>query len=251
MTPNTIAGIPSTMNSHRQPCKPSQCTPSSQPPRGTDNVGDGDGYHEHRARFRSVFGSEPVREVHENAGEESGFGHAQQDSNEVEMHGRPDERHQDGDESPGDHDACEPFAGAPALHDEAAGNFEEQVADKKYSRAEAKNAVTEAQIVRHFEGGVADVHAIEKRNHKKCEEERQETPRDAAACAWANLTCGRRQIHAAQAHNTLLNRANSLAAGRNEIGSILRRGGRMKKFRLLLLLFAAASLANAREWKTE
>jgi hypothetical protein len=45
--------------------------------------------------------------------------------------------------------------------------------------------------------------------------------------------------------------ANSLVVDGDENGSILRRGGAMKNFRLLmLLLLATASLANARVWKT-
>jgi hypothetical protein len=48
-----------------------------------------------------------------------------------------------------------------------------------------------------------------------------------------------------------LKQANSFVEDREEIGSILRRGGRMKKFRLLLLLLVAgASVAKTREWKT-
>ena len=86
------------------------------------------------------------------------------------MHGRPNERHQNGNESPGDHDAREPFASAPSLDDEAPGNFKEQVADEKYSRAQTEDAIAEAQVVHHFQSGIADVDAVEKRNYEKSEE---------------------------------------------------------------------------------
>ena len=165
---------------------------SQQPPseRGADDVGDGDRNHEHGASFRAIFGAEPVREVDENAGKEAGFGRAQQYSNEVEMRGRSNESHQDGDESPCNHDAREPFAGAPTLDDDAAGNFEEQIANKKYSRAEAEDAVAEVEVVRHFEGGVADVYAVKKSDHEKCEEEWQEPARNVAACGLTDAAEG-------------------------------------------------------------
>lgn len=88
------------------------------------------------------------------------------------MRGRSYERHQYGDESPGNHDAREPFAGAPALDDETPGDFEEQIANEKYSGTKAEDAVAEAQIVRHFESGVADIHAVEKRDDEEDEEKR-------------------------------------------------------------------------------
>src|SRR5208282_1150102 len=148
-------------------------------------------------------GAEPVGEVDEDAGEETGLGDAQQDSNEVEMRGRSNERHQDGDEPPGDHDAREPFARAPALDNEAAGNFEEQVADKKYSRAEAEDAVAEVQVVRHFERGVADVYAVEKGDDEKGEEKRQEAPRNAAARAYTDGGSRNGDSHPAWASNIM------------------------------------------------
>ena len=85
------------------------------------------------------------------------------------MHGRSDERHQDGNESPSHHDAREPFARAPALDDEAAGNFKEQIADEKYTRAETEDAVAERKVMHHFKSRVADVYAVEKSNDEKGE----------------------------------------------------------------------------------
>ena len=125
------------------------------------------------------------------------------------MHGRSNESHKDGNKSPGDHDAREPFASAPALDDEAAGNLKEQVADKEDAGAEAEDTVTEVEVVRHFEGGVADVDAVEKRDDEKGEEKRQEAPRDAAARAyvngvmrgWFGIDCGSGCIHPAWASN--------------------------------------------------
>ena len=107
--------------SQAEPVHPQQ--PASE--RGADDVRDGDRDHKHRTGFRAIFGAEPVREVDENAGEEAGLGRAEQYSNEVEMRGRSNKGHQDGDEAPGDHDAREPFAGAPALDDDATWDFEE------------------------------------------------------------------------------------------------------------------------------
>src|SRR5580658_7701184 len=117
------------------------------------------------------------------------------------MHGRSNKRHQDGDESPGDHDPSKPFARAPSLDDEAAWNFEEQVADKEYSRAEAEDPVAEIQIVRHFECRITHVHAVQKCDHKKSEEEWQEAPRNAAPRDQTSSNCGNGQTHTAWASN--------------------------------------------------
>src|SRR4029077_1713335 len=155
------------------------------------------GNHKHRARFGAVFRAEPVREVDENAGKETGFADAEKNSNQVEMHGRSNERNEDGNQSPGNHNAREPFARAPALDDEAAGNFEEQIADKKDSRTEAEDAVAERKVMRHLESGIADVHAIEKRDDEQSEKIGQEPPRNTVARGQTNARCGRGCIHPA------------------------------------------------------
>src|SRR5580658_9311740 len=106
------------------------------------------------------------------------------------MSGRSNEGHQDGDESPGDHDTSEPFSGAPAFDDEAAGDFEEQIADKENSGAETEDSIAEAQIVHHFERGVTDVNAIEEGDNEEGEQEWQESLSDAAPRAEADVVCG-------------------------------------------------------------
>jgi len=83
---------------------------------------------------------------------------------------------------PDNHDARDPLARAPCLRQQSAWNFKQAIANKKDARAEAKNGVGKAQFARHVEPREADVHAVEERKHVQREKERQDAPRDLAAC---------------------------------------------------------------------
>ena len=75
----------------------------------------GDGSHEYAAeRERDVEAAdgagallrrEPLHEIEDDSGEESCLRHAEEEAGDVELHGRADEEHADGDEAPGEHDA--------------------------------------------------------------------------------------------------------------------------------------------------
>ena len=82
----------------------------------------------------AVFDAVPVREVDDDAREKSRFRNAEQQPQTVELRHRAEKAeqrsaqkaHQRGHQSPGDHDARDPFASAPALHNQAAWNIEQQ-----------------------------------------------------------------------------------------------------------------------------
>src|SRR6202044_2803509 len=98
----------------------------------------------------------------------------------VRTGGSMDEPHKHRDDSPRDHDAGDPPPGTPALDDERSGNFQQNVADEKDSRAQTKHPVAESQIMRHFECRVGDVYAVQESNDVEQPEEGQQTKRDPA-----------------------------------------------------------------------
>jgi len=75
-----------------------------------------------------------VREVHDDSREETGFRESQHKARDVELLRGTHEAGEDRDHAPGDHDACYPFAGAPALDDDSAWNFEQHVTDEEDAR---------------------------------------------------------------------------------------------------------------------
>src|SRR4029077_12289606 len=94
----------------------------------------------------AVFSAKPVREVYQDAGREAGFGDAEKKARPVKLPGRVNERRQGGNQSPGDHDACDPAARAPALRNERPGNLQQDVSEEKHARAKTKHAVAEVEI---------------------------------------------------------------------------------------------------------
>ncbi len=102
-----------------------------------------------------------MAEVNDDAGEEAGFGATEQEACAVEFVGCTDEADEDGAEAPGDEDAGDPFAGAVALDDEGAGDFEEEVTDEEDACAEAEGGFREAEVCAHGGFGEGDVGAVE------------------------------------------------------------------------------------------
>ena len=136
-----------------------------------------------------------MREVDEDAGEKTGFGQAEQKSQGIKVHGVMDERHSHADESPSDHDAREPATRAPFFDDHRAGNFQQKVASEEDPGAEAKDAIVEAEFVRHLQGSGRDVGAVEKGDDVEEGEVRQQAKRDAAASAirYFKISCCHRK----------------------------------------------------------
>ena len=101
-----------------------------------------------------------MREVEDDAGEESGFGDAQEEARGVELPWGADEEHEDGDDSPGDHDAGEPAAGSEAIEEQVRGDFAGGVAEEEEACAESVDGGAEVKIAVHLERGKADVDAV-------------------------------------------------------------------------------------------
>src|SRR5712675_120986 len=94
-----------------------------------------------------------------------------------------DERHQNGEDSPRDHDASDPAASAVALGNQGAWNFKEDIAEKENSGAETYGAITETQVAGHLQSGGADVHAVKEGDDVQDEEEGKQAACGVAACA--------------------------------------------------------------------
>src|SRR5260370_35946044 len=105
-----------------------------------------------------------MAEIHDDAGKEAGFSRAQEEANNVKLHGRFNEAHGCRQQTPGDHDPRNPLSRTPMFHNQAAGNLEQEIADEEYTGAETVDLRREAQIFAHFAGGVANVNTVEKSN---------------------------------------------------------------------------------------
>src|SRR5262249_3033313 len=102
-----------------------------------------------------------------------------------------DEGSQDGDQAPGNHDAGDPFAGAPTLDDDGAGNFEDQIAEEEHAGAETVDPVAEVEDESHVEGDVHDIDGIQEIDYVEDKVLRHEACEDAATRAVANVgECG-------------------------------------------------------------
>src|SRR5688572_13706859 len=117
----------------------------------------------------------PVAEINDHAGEETSFGKSQQEADDVELRGVLDESHHRRKNPPRDDDACEPLSCAPAFDGEVTGDLENEIADKENAGAEPEDLRIEAEVARHFESGISDIHSIDERNDEKQDKERQKT----------------------------------------------------------------------------
>src|SRR5260370_34373705 len=108
------------------------------------------------------------------------WGRDDEEAHQIELPRGVNEGHQNRQDSPGDENARDPAARAPALGNQGARNFQQEITNKENSRSETNDMVAEAQVVRHLERRGADVHAIHKRDDVEQEKKRQEPPCDAA-----------------------------------------------------------------------
>jgi len=69
----------------------------------------------------------------------------------------------------------------------APGYAQQEIAKEKNARAETNYSVAEAQVTGHLKSRGADVHAVQKRNDIKQEEERKQPPRNSFSCALCDL----------------------------------------------------------------
>src|ERR1700719_108433 len=99
---------------------------------------------------------------------------------------RTDKGHPHRDDPPRDHDAREPTPCTPTLHDNGAGNFQNDVAEGKDARPEPDYAIVEAEIVGHLQRRSGKIVAIKVSNYIKQEHIRQKPQRNPTASAASN-----------------------------------------------------------------
>ena len=110
---------------------------------------------------RAVAFHEPVREIDDEPRIESRLRGPQQKSRQVELAGRTHEADRDRAKTPGDQDASDPLPRAPALYDQGAWDFEEEVAEKKDPGAKAEDRFRELQVGGHGQLGKAYIGAVQ------------------------------------------------------------------------------------------
>ena len=151
--------------------------------RSADHAGEGNGGHEERHHARAVDPRVPEGEIENDAGEEPGFGDAEQEAQHVERRLAAREHHRRRDESPEHHDARDPHARTDALQQQVARHFEEEVADEEHARADPVGGVRQAEVGLHLQPREPDVDAIQVGEDVAQEQERQQPPRHRAVGA--------------------------------------------------------------------
>src|SRR5579864_32370 len=162
--------------------------------RGTDYKGERDGGHEVAGGLGPVFAHEPVADVNDDAGKEAGLCRAQQKARAIELAGGVHGRGQHGEGAPDNHDGGDPAAGAPALHQQRAGNLQAEVAYKENAGADAENLVGEMQVANHFQRGIGQVGAVQVIGNVENEQEGKQAASNAVAGAVSDFGCGRSSL---------------------------------------------------------
>ena len=132
--------------------------------------------HEQGHRARPLGSREPLRQVEEKTGEESGLGRPEDEPQRVEAPRAADEHHRRRRDPPRDHDARDPEPDADAHQQQIAGDLEDRVGNEKQPGAEAVHSGAEAEIAVHRQRREADVDPIEIGDDVEREHERQQPP---------------------------------------------------------------------------
>ena len=129
----------------------------------------------------------PVRQIENDAREETCFRSAKKKSRGVKRRRAPHEHRRRRDQAPGDHDPGDPDARADARQDDVARDLEGDVAEKEDAGAEAERAAGKSQRGVHLERREPDVDAIEIRDDVEQEKKRDQPPADLVEGRSANL----------------------------------------------------------------
>lgn len=90
---------------------------------------------------------------------------------------RRDEGHEDADESPGEHDACDPLRCGKMRRDKGTRDLEQKIADKKDAGACTENFRRDpGQILRHRELCIGDVDAVNAGDDRDEEDRQDDAP---------------------------------------------------------------------------
>src|SRR5215469_15587362 len=118
---------------------------------------------------------EPVRQVDNHPGEETRFREAQQKPSDVKLFGTTDECGENGDQTPGDHNARDPPPCAPSFDGDRTWHLKQDVAQIKHADAKAIDAIAETEVCSHSKIGKRDIDAIDVVDDINQEDEWQQT----------------------------------------------------------------------------
>ena len=162
-----------------------------------DQRGEGRAAEENRNRLAAFDTGQPAGEIVNHPREEAGFGHAQQEAQDVEVGFVLDKGHQRRGDAPGEHDAGQPDACADFLQKHVGRHFEQRVADEKQPGAEAVGGRTNAQVVLHMGTHKADVDAVDVVDDEHDHEEREHVALHFLDRAGQDRVGGRRSCRSA------------------------------------------------------
>ena len=139
------------------------------------------GHEQARQCPRAIILRKPVREIHDDARKESRLRHAEEKPRPVELRRRVHEGHRRRDEAPSNQDARKPFPRTPSLHQQRAGNLQEQITDEEHANAEAEHVLRKPQCLAHAQLGKSHVRTVEVGDDVEQDDQRQDAPGDLAA----------------------------------------------------------------------
>ena len=148
---------------------------------GTKEISSGDCSVKSGNGFAAILESEPAREIDHYAGIEACFSSTQQEARGVELSGCVDEGGENGDQTPRNHDARDPFASAPSLDQDGAGNLEQNISQEENAGSQAIHAIGESEVNAHAESCEGDIDAIDEIDEVEKTQKREEARSNSAA----------------------------------------------------------------------
>jgi len=127
---------------------------------------------------RVVISRQPVREIQDKARQEACLGQTKQKAQHGEAGRSGHKSGCSGQQAPGDHDPSDPKARADLLHDNVAGDLEDEIAPEEDPRGEAELGGTHVQVTAHRKGGKSDVDAVDVGQQVSQDRNRQQAPID-------------------------------------------------------------------------
>ncbi|MNJ56735.1 hypothetical protein D3C77_522960 [compost metagenome] len=144
--------------------------------RSTYRAGQGHGQEPQAIHLRQVFAREPARQVEQDRRAEAGLHHADQKTQEIQGVLGIGKHQRSGRQAPRNHDPADPCRCPIALQAQAAGYFEQHVADEEHARGQAVGSIAEAQFLLHLCLRKTDVDAIEVGEQEADDSQRHDAP---------------------------------------------------------------------------
>ncbi len=132
--------------------------------------------HEQRDGARPRRGWKPAPQIKDHAGKKSGFGGAQQKTQQVKAARAGDKNHRRRNNSPDHHDHGDPLARANLGQSQVAGHLKKEISGKEDTGAQAIDFIAEAQLPLHLQGGKAHIDSIQVGDDIKQKQEGQQAP---------------------------------------------------------------------------